>query len=301
MKLKSPYLVKPHTKVRLAHLPTEDKGDFNDKAAMDAARATHARKLDDLQELLYASQSKALLVVLQGMDTAGKDGTIRHIFSGVNPQGCQVASFKVPSQLEQRHDFLWRCHAQVPPKGMIGIFNRSHYEDVLSPLVHGHISAKQGARHMEEINDFERMLSDNGVVILKFFLHISREEQTRRLQERIDEKKKQWKLAPGDFEERQFWPDYMRVYEEILRNTSKKYAPWFVIPSDHKPYRNVVIAGILVEAMERMKLQYPKPTFDPSGIDLGDETPQEAAKEVEKKVNPGVVSANEIPSSSGRK
>jgi len=301
MKLKSPYLVKPHTKVRLANLPTEEEGDFSDKAAMDAASAAHNKKLDDLQELLYASQSKALLIVLQGMDTAGKDGTIQHIFSGVNPQGCQVASFKVPTQLEQRHDFLWRCHAQVPPRGMIGIFNRSHYEDVLSPWVHKHISAKEAARHMDEINDFERMLSDNDVVILKFFLHISREEQTRRLQERIDEKKKHWKLSPADFEERQFWPDYMRVYETILSNTSKKYAPWFVIPADHKPYRNVAIAGILVEAMERMKLQYPKPTFDPSGIKLEDETPQEAAKEIEKKVNAGVTSPNEIPSNSGRK
>lgn len=300
MKLKSPYLVKPHTKVRLANLPTEEKGD-TDKAEVDAAMSQNSQKLDDLQELLYASQSKALLIVLQGMDTAGKDGTIRHIFSGVNPQGCQVASFKVPTQLELRHDFLWRCHAQVPPKGMIGIFNRSHYEDVLSPWVHGHISAKEAARHMEEINDFERMLSDNGVVILKFFLHISRAEQTRRLQERIDEKKKHWKLSPADFEERQFWPAYMRAYQDILSNTSKKYAPWFVIPADHKPYRNVAISTVIVEAMERMKLQYPKPTFDPSGIKLEDETPQEAAKEVEAKVNPGVLSANEIPSDSGRK
>jgi PPK2 family polyphosphate:nucleotide phosphotransferase len=301
MKLKSPYLVKPHTKVRLANLPTEDKGEFSDKAAMDATTATHAKQLDDLQELFYASQSKALLIVLEGMDTAGKDGTIRHIFSGVNPQGCDVASFKVPTQLEQRHDFLWRCHAQVPPKGMIGIFNRSHYEDVLSPVVHGDISGKEAERHMEEINDWESMLSDNDVVILKFFLHISRAEQTRRLQERIDEKKKQWKLSPADFEERQFWPDYMRQYDKILSNTSKKYAPWFVIPSDHKPYRNVAVSSIIVDAMERMKLQYPKPTFDPSGIKLDEETPQEAAKEVEKKVNPGVVSANEIPSDSGRK
>ena len=301
MKLKSPYLVKPHTKVRLANLPTNEKGDFSDKAAMDAAAATHATKLDELQELLYASQSKALLIVLQGMDTAGKDGTIRHIFSGVNPQGCDVASFKVPTQLEARHDFLWRCHEQVPQKGMIGIFNRSHYEDVLSPWVHGKMSTKEAARHMDEINDFERMLSDNDVVILKFFLHISREEQTRRLQERIDEKKKHWKLSPSDFEERQFWPAYMRAYQDVLSNTSKKYAPWFVIPSDHKSYRNVAISSIVVDAMERMKLKYPKPTFDPSGIKLEDETPQEAAKEVEAKVNPGVVSANEVPSSPGRK
>jgi PPK2 family polyphosphate:nucleotide phosphotransferase len=298
MKLKSPYLVKPHTKVRLASLPTDEKGN---KAANDAAMETYCKKLDDLQELLYASQSKALLIVLQGMDTAGKDGTIRHIFSGVNPQGCDVASFKVPTQLEQRHDFLWRCHAQVPPKGMIGIFNRSHYEDVLSPWVHGHMSAKEAARHMDEINDFERMLSDNDVVVLKFFLHISREEQTRRLQERIDETKKHWKLSPADFEERQFWPNYMRAYQDILSNTSKKYAPWFVIPSDHKPYRNVAISSIIVDAMERLKLKYPKPSFDPSGIKLEEETAKEAAKEVEAKVNPGVVSPNEVPSSTGKK
>src|ERR1700742_2518944 len=296
MKVKSSYLVKPHTKVRLSRLSTSEHPGFEDKAATEPVLADHRKRLSAVQEVLYASQKKAVLIVLQGMDTAGKDGTIQHIFSGVNPQGCQVASFKVPTQLELRHDFLWRCHTQVPPKGMIGIFNRSHYEDVLSPWVHGHISAKEAARHMEEIIDFERMLSDNGVVILKFFLHISRDEQTRRLQERIDEKKKHWKLSPADFEERQFWPDYMRVYETILSNTSKKYAPWFVIPADHKPFRNVAIAGILVEAMERMKLQYPKPTFDPSGVKLEDETPQEAAKEIEKKVNAGVVSANEIPS-----
>lgn len=301
MKLKSPYLVKPHTKVRLSQFPTDEGGGFSDKAEMEGAIAANEKKLSDLQELLYACQSKALLIVFQGMDTAGKDGAIRHIFSGVNPQGCQVASFKVPTQLEVRHDFLWRCHAQVPPKGMIGIFNRSHYEDVLSPVVHGHMSAKEAARHMDEINDWERMLSDNDVVILKFFLHVSREEQTRRLQERIDEKKKHWKLSPSDFEERPFWPDYMRAYEDILRNTSKKYAPWFVIPSDHKPYRNLAMSNIIVDAMQRMKLNYPEPTFDPTGIDLEDESPQEAAKEVEKKVRPGVVSANEIPSDSGRK
>ena len=301
MKLKSPYLVKPHTKVKLSQFKTDETGNFGDKAEMTAAMAGNEKKLADLQELFYASQSTALLIVLQGMDTAGKDGAIRHIFSGVNPQGCQVASFKVPTQLETRHDFLWRCHAQVPPVGMIGIFNRSHYEDVLSPVVHGNMTAKEAARHMDEINDWERMLSDNNVVILKFFLHISREEQTRRLQERIDEKKKHWKLSPSDFEERQFWPNYMRAYETILSNTSKKYAPWFVIPSDHKPYRSVAVSSIIVDAMERMKLKYPEPTFDPSGIDLEDESPQDAAKEVEKKIHPGVVSANEIPSDSGRK
>ncbi len=301
MKLKSPYLIKPHSKVRLAQLPTDETGGFGDKAEIDAAMEANEKKLDEMQELLYASQSKALLIVLQGMDTAGKDGTIRHIFGGVNPQGCQVAAFKVPTQLETRHDFLWRCHAQVPPKGMIGIFNRSHYEDVLSPVVHGNMSEKEAAQHIDEINDWERMLADNDVVILKFFLHIARDEQTRRLQARIDEKQKHWKLSPSDFEERPFWPKYMRAYEAILSNTSKKHAPWFVIPADHKPYRNIAISTIIVDAMAHMKLSYPEPTFDPSGIDLENEKPQETAREVRRRVNPGVVSANEIPSDSGRK
>jgi PPK2 family polyphosphate:nucleotide phosphotransferase len=290
MKVKSPYLVKPHSKVRLAQLPTETHGEAPDKKAAEAEMADHLKRLADLQEVLYASQAKALLIVLQGMDTAGKDGTIRHIFSGINPQGCDVASFKVPTPLEARHDFLWRCHAQVPPKGMIGIFNRSHYEDVLSPVVHGLISAKRAQEHMDNINSWERMLVDNDVVILKFFLHISRDEQTRRLQARIDDKSKHWKMSPADFEERQFWTDYMRAYEDILRNTSRKYAPWFVIPSDNKGFRNVAISRVLVDAMDRMKLKYPKPTFDPSGLNLEDESPQEAAREVESKVNRATVS-----------
>src|SRR5579875_1229350 len=301
MKLKSPYLVKPHTKVKLSSLKTDSTGDFPDSEAAAHALEKHQEQLADLQELLFAAQTKAVLIVLQGMDTAGKDGTIQHIFSGINPQGCDVAAFKVPASLEARHDFLWRCHQQVPPKGMIGIFNRSHYEDVLSPVVHGSITAKQAAQHIDEINDFERMLAANGVVILKFFLHISHEEQTRRLQARIDEADKNWKLSPSDFEERPFWPKYMRAYETVLSNTSKKHAPWFVIPADHKPYRNVAISTIIVDAMKRMKLNYPEPTFDPSGINLDGESPQEAAREVRKKVNPGVVSANEIPSDSGQK
>src|ERR1700748_1519748 len=268
MKLKSPYLVKPHTKVRLANLPTEDHGEFSDKAAMDAAAASDAQKLDDLQELLYASQSKALLIVLQGMDTAGKDGTIQHIFSGVNPQGCQVASFKVPTQLEMRHDFLWRCHAQVPPRGMIGIFNRSHYEDVLSPRVHKLISSDVANRRLEDINEFESFLADNDVLILKFYLHISRDEQTRRLQARIADKKKNWKLSDADIHERQFWPRYMDAYDDILSTTSRKHAPWFVIPSDNKWYRNIAISAIIVDLMLSLDLKYPKPTVDTSAIKL---------------------------------
>jgi PPK2 family polyphosphate:nucleotide phosphotransferase len=268
MKLKSPYRIAPHTKVRLSHITTDDHDGFVDKVAAEALVARHREQLNGLQEVFYASQKKALLIVLQGMDTAGKDGTIRHIFSGINPQGCDVSSFKVPTPLEARHDFLWRCEKRLPARGMIGIFNRSHYEDVLSTRVHGVIDAKTAKRRMEDINAWEKTLTDQNVVILKFFLHISREEQTRRLQSRIDTPDKRWKLSPADFAERQFWPKYMDAYEQVLSHTSQKDAPWFVIPSDHKWYRNVAVSAILVDAMRNLKLAYPAPEFDAKGMHL---------------------------------
>jgi PPK2 family polyphosphate:nucleotide phosphotransferase len=268
MKIKSPHLIKPHTKVRLAKISSSDTGSYKTEEAAKAILAKHRGHLADLQDLFYASQSKALLIVLQGMDTAGKDGTISHIFSGVNPQGCDVASFKVPTPLEARHDFLWRAHAQVPPRGMIGIFNRSHYEDVLSPYVHKVISRDIAHRHLDDINEFESMLADNDVLILKFYLHISRDEQTRRLQSRIDDAQKHWKLSEADLHERKFWPQYMDSYNEILSTTSYKHAPWFVIPSDNKWYRNIAISTIIVDAMQSLKLKYPKPTVDATAIKL---------------------------------
>jgi len=202
------------------------------------------------------------------MDTAGKDGTISHIFSGINPQGCDVAAFKVPTPLEARHDFLWRAHAQVPPRGMINIFNRSHYEDVLSPRVHKLITDKTMRRRLDDINQFESMLVDNDVLILKFYLHISRDEQTRRLQSRIDDKQKHWKLSAADLHERKFWPQYIDAYDHILSTTSHKHAPWFVIPADHKWYRNIAISRILAEALQSLKLKFPDPTLDASKIKL---------------------------------
>jgi PPK2 family polyphosphate:nucleotide phosphotransferase len=268
MKIKSPYLIKPNTQVRLAKISTSDTGGFKSEESAAAVLVKHRTLLADLQDTFYANQSKALLIVLQGMDTAGKDGTISHIFSGVNPQGCDVASFKVPTPLEARHDFLWRTHAQVPPRGMINIFNRSHYEDVLSPRVHKLVSAKVMRRRLDDINAFENMLADNNVLILKFYLHISRDEQTRRLQSRIDNKKKHWKLTDADIHERKFWPAYMDEYERILSTTSHKHAPWFVIPADHKWYRNVAISAILVGAMQSLKLKYPAPTMKASEIKL---------------------------------
>jgi PPK2 family polyphosphate:nucleotide phosphotransferase len=268
MKIKSPYLVKPNTRTRLAKRSTTDTGDFKTEEAAAAVLVKHRDKLAELQDVFYANQSKALLIVLQGMDTAGKDGTISHIFSGINPQGCDVASFKVPTPLEARHDFLWRAHAQVPPRGMFVIFNRSHYEDVLSPRVHNVISEKVMRRRLDDINEFESMLADNDVLIAKFYLHISRDEQTARLQSRIDDEKKHWKLSEADIHERKFWPQYMEAYDQILSTTSHKHAPWFVIPSDHKWYRNVAISAILFKMLESLKLTYPKPTVKASSIKL---------------------------------
>ena len=280
MKLKSPYVVKPGSRVKLEHLPTGSTGAFDSSDAADPTLEKHRKQLDALQEVFFADGSKALLIVLQGMDTAGKDGTIRHIFSGINPQGCQVAAFKVPTSLEARHDFLWRCQAQVPPRGVMGIFNRSHYEDVLSPRVHGTLSGKDVKRHLEDINAWEKTLTDNNVLVLKFFLHISHEEQTKRLQARIDTPDKHWKLSASDFAERRFWPQYMEAYEDIFEATSQKHAPWFVIPSDHKWYRNVAISGILVDVLDGLKLKYPAPTFDPSGINLSKDDAKAVAKKV---------------------
>jgi PPK2 family polyphosphate:nucleotide phosphotransferase len=266
MKLKSPHLIKPHAQVKLSHLPTDEDGGYASKEAAAPVVVKHRARLDALQGVFYASQKHSLLIVLQGMDTAGKDGTIRHIFSGVNPQGCDVTAFKVPTDLELRHDFLWRAHNAVPPSGMIGIFNRSHYEDVLSPRVHKVISAKVARQRLDDINEFESMLADNGVLILKFFLHISEEQQTARLQSRLDDPNKHWKLSAADFKERQFWHKYQSAYNELIAATSHKHAPWFVIPSDHKWYRDLAISQILVNTLEGLKLTYPAPTLNPRSV-----------------------------------
>jgi PPK2 family polyphosphate:nucleotide phosphotransferase len=268
MKIKSSYLVKPHSKVRLSKISSSDTGDFKSEEAAKAVLAKHRDQLEVLQDVFYASQSKALLIVLQGMDTAGKDGTISHIFSGVNPQGCDVSQFKVPTPIEARHDFLWRVHSQVPPRGMIQIFNRSHYEDVLVPSVHKLISPDTVRKRLEDINKFESFLVDNDVLILKFFLHISHAEQTRRLKSRLDDKDKHWKLSDADLKERKFWPQYVDAYNDILSTTSHKHAPWFVIPADNKWYRNVAISAIIVDLLQSLKLKFPQPTVDVSKIKL---------------------------------
>lgn len=261
--------MKPGSSLRLKDWPTDDTGGFENEEAIAGELERHRRRVDALQDILAAERRHALLIVLQAMDTGGKDGTIRHIFTGVNPQGVNVTPFKVPTPLEAAHDYLWRVHAAVPQVGTIGIFNRSHYEDVLVTRVHNLIPDKVAKRRFREINQFEEMLFHNRVTILKFFLHISRKEQAARLKARCDEKDKRYKISETDFHERRYWNKYQQAYEDAIRATSQKHAPWFVIPSDHKWYRNLMISRVIVEALEGMDLHYPKPAFDVSKVCKG--------------------------------
>jgi PPK2 family polyphosphate:nucleotide phosphotransferase len=264
----SPYLVKPHQKIRLSRISAATTGSYRNKEEADADLERHRQKLDALQELISADCKHSILIVLQGMDTAGKDGTIRHIFTGVNPQACNVTPFKPPTPLESKHDFLWRAHQAVPQFGTIGIFNRSHYEDVLVTRVHKLISDKVAKTRFQQIVDFERTLAENNVTILKFFLYISRKEQLQRFKDRLAAPDKLWKVSEADFAERHYWPEYMKAYQDAMEHTSRKHAPWFIIPSDHKWYRNVAISEILLKAIGNLNLKYPRLSFDPGKIKL---------------------------------
>ena len=230
-----------------------DEGKASAKAETDQCIATISR----LQERLYANSTRALLIVLQGMDTSGKDGTIRSVMSGVNPQGCKVVSFKAPTSQELAHDFLWRVHREVPAKGQIGVFNRSHYEDVLITRVHGWVSDKLAERRFEQIKEFEELLTENGMTILKFFLHISKDEQKVRLEARVRDPEKRWKFNEGDLEERKLWNNYMDAFEDMMAATSTAHAPWFIVPANRKWYRNLVVAKHVAKALEDMKLKTP--------------------------------------------
>jgi PPK2 family polyphosphate:nucleotide phosphotransferase len=265
-----PFLVKPgkKTKFKLSRYDAGDTAGFKSKEHAGEVLEKNLKRLDDLQYLLYADGGQALLVVFQAMDAGGKDGTIRHVMSGVNPQGCQVTSFKQPSELEMSHDFLWRIHRAVPAKGMIGIFNRSHYEDVLVVRVHDLVSKSVWSRRYDQINLFEKNLSENNVRIIKFFLHISKEEQKKRFLDRLGDKTKNWKLSPADTAEREYWNDYMRAYEDVLTRCSTPWAPWYVIPANHKWFRNLVVSQVIVDTLEEMKLKIPPPKFDLSKIKI---------------------------------
>ena len=237
-----------------------DAGDTHGVSKSHAAKAhpVHVEKLAALHDLLYAEHKRSLLIVLQGMDAAGKDGTIKHVMSGVNPQGCAVTSFKQPSTQELDHDFLWRIHAAVPPKGSIGIFNRSCYEDVLVTRVHGLVPPAVWKKRYSEINDFEKMLTENNVHILKFFLHMSNKEQARRFDERMADPSKNWKASAADFKERKYWDEYQSAYQDAIAKCGTKDAPWYVIPSDHKWFRNFAVGEVIVRTLESFKMHYPK-------------------------------------------
>jgi PPK2 family polyphosphate:nucleotide phosphotransferase len=249
-------IVKPGRKFRLSQIdPANTHGIQNAEA--EARLAKHLAELSELQTILYAEARRSLLIVLQGIDASGKDGTIRHVMSGVNPQGVSVTSFKVPEGEEKRHDYLWRIHRAVPEWGKIGIFNRSHYEDVLVVRVHDLVPKSVWSRRYGEINDFERMLSHAGVRILKFFLWISKDEQAKRFEARLDDPQKNWKFDPGDLKERARWNDYMAAYNDVLNRCSTDYAPWYVIPANHKWFRNLAVAQIVRDELRAMKLKYP--------------------------------------------
>lgn len=263
------YQVKPGEKADLS------KWDPNDKFLFPAGKAVAKQRLvqlnmelDKLQELLYAENKHKLLVVLQAMDSGGKDGTIRHVFEGVNPQGVKVASFKQPTEEELAHDYLWRVHKQTPKNGEIVIFNRSHYEDVLVVRVHKLVPKKVWEKRYEHIRNFEKILADEGTTILKFYLHIDKDEQKQRFQERIDNPEKNWKFSFGDLKERKLWDDYMDAFEDVLSRTSTPYAPWFVIPANRKWYRNLLIGNILIKTLEDLKMKYPEPEGDLSKVKI---------------------------------
>lgn len=254
------YRVEPGTKVRLDDYDPDDRrlAGGGKKAAEQSFKALNDR-LEELQELLWAEGKHSLLIVLQAMDTGGKDGTIRHVFDRTNPQGVKVASFKKPTARELAHDYLWRIHRHTPGRGEIVIFNRSHYEDVLVVRVHGLVPESVWSKRYDQINDFEKRLADEGTTIVKFFLHISKDEQKRRLQARLDEPHKRWKFSKADLAERARWAEYMQAYEAVLWQTSTSRAPWYVVPADAKWYRNLVISQVLVDTLEGLDMRYPDP------------------------------------------
>ncbi len=267
-RLAEPYCITKGDKFRLKNYDTNDTGDVKDQEHGQRIIDHRAGLIANLQEKLYAQDHWALLLVLQGMDAAGKDGVVKHVMSGVNPQGCDVHSFKAPSTEELNHDYLWRVHSCVPERGKIGIFNRSYYEEVLVVRVHPTLLQAQKlpdsliTKHIweqryEDINAFEQYLTHNGVVIRKFFLHISKKEQKKRFLERLDDSKKNWKFSMADVKERGYWKDYQEAYEEMIQNTATKHAPWYVVPADNKWYTQLIVASAIITTLEELDLSFP--------------------------------------------
>jgi PPK2 family polyphosphate:nucleotide phosphotransferase len=252
-------VAKPGQKISLKDIDPNHTGKLADKKEVKKLLAKNIERMAELQNVLYAEGKHALLIVLQAMDAGGKDGTIRSIMSGVNPQGVQVTSFKKPTEEELAHDFLWRIHKNVPQRGMIGIFNRSHYEDVLVVRVHNLVPKEVWQQRYEYINQFERLLTASGVTILKFYLHISKDEQKERLQARLEQPHKRWKFNPADLDERNRWDDYMKAFEAAFERCSPAEAPWHIVPANKKWYRNLIISETIVNTLEGLNMQYPQP------------------------------------------
>ena len=256
------FRIKTNSLVNLGKIEADYHGTYDSEQAASEAQEKLNRRLSGLQALMYAENKHALLVVLQAMDGGGKDGTIRHVMEAWNPQSCSVVGFKVPTAEEMAHDYLWRVHKVTPRKGQITVFNRSHYEDVLIVRVHNLVRREVWSKRYNEINNFERGLASSGTTIVKFFLHIDKEEQLRRFGDRLNEQDKQWKISEADYTEREFWDDYQQAYEEAIGKCSFNYAPWYVIPGNHKWFRNLAISQILVDTMESLKMKYPAPSVD---------------------------------------
>lgn len=263
------FKIQPGQKIDLKKMDPGDKSFFNgDKKDGKKELIRLNGELEMMQEMLYAENKHKLLVILQGTDTSGKDGVVRHVFEGVNPQGVSVASFKVPTEKELSHDYLWRIHKQMPGSGEIVIFNRSHYEDVLVVRVHSLVPEAVWKKRYEQINNFEKMLKEEGTIILKFFLFIDKNEQAERLKARLDDPTKQWKFNPADLKERESWDSYQKAYNDMLEKTSTEWAPWYIIPSNRKWYRNLVIANIMVETLKKLDIEYPQPEVSLDNIKI---------------------------------
>jgi PPK2 family polyphosphate:nucleotide phosphotransferase len=252
--------VRPGRPIRLGDVDPDDNGGFADKKAARVSLERDLERLRERQRLLYADGRYALLVVLQAMDTGGKDGAVRHVMSGLNPSGCTVTSFKAPCPHDLAHDFLWRIHRETPARGVIGVFNRSHYEDVLVVRVRELVPSAVWKERYQQINEFERMLTENGTRIVKFYLHISKGEQKRRLRERLSDPQKNWKFSEGDLAERKLWPRYAEAYEDAINRCSTEWAPWYVVPANVKWARDAMVARVLLETMDSMRLRWPKIT-----------------------------------------
>lgn len=262
------FVVKPDTKVRLDDYDPDYTWKFKDRKAAQGELDKSTCRLGELQYLLYAEGKRAVLVVLQAMDAGGKDGTIKHVMGPLNPQSCKVTSFKAPNAEELAHDFLWRIHKAVPGRGEIGIFNRSHYEDVLIVRVHDLAPKPVWSKRFDQINDFERILVENDVHVLKFFLHISKDEQLQRFRDRLAEKDKHWKIDPADFSERQRWDEYVKAYEDAISRCSTRHAPWYIIPANHKWFRNLAVSKIIVQTLAKLDMRFPKPKVDVKQITI---------------------------------